>query len=154
MEIVLAKLEIVLTITAMRGNSCGDYGNIKDKQCMNKTSILSNFYQLNVKTKCSVLVLEGQVLKLGKIEVLMLATQHQMLEHCSSLIMINGCVYVQLFYFLCTKIPLRFDSSNRLGLNIVALTKSNAIYQITSEEYLRNRILYMNDQVRETVISS
>ncbi len=31
MEIVLAKLEIVLTITAMRGNSCGDYGNTKDK---------------------------------------------------------------------------------------------------------------------------
>ncbi len=25
MEIVLAKLEIVLTITAMRANSCGDY---------------------------------------------------------------------------------------------------------------------------------
>jgi len=31
MEIVLAKLEIVLTITAMRGNSCDEYGNIKDK---------------------------------------------------------------------------------------------------------------------------
>jgi hypothetical protein len=39
-------------------------------------------------------VLGGQVLehvlRLGKIEVLVLGTEHQMLEHCSSLILIDA----------------------------------------------------------------